>query len=329
MTNGHELVANKVSVGVGTLSAHSSFRDKIDTIKQTVAKGASDAQLEMFLTLADRYGLDPFLKEIWFVPGVGIITSRDGYLKVAQRDPDFDGIVSAAVCAGDDFEMDPVQPTIRHRFGAQRGLIIGAYAVVFHKRRRPAVCFASLSEYRKTGGVWSTYTSAMICKVAEVMALKRQFGISGLVSEEEILVPGSAEAQAEVLHQKLAEAEAAGIDIAAKYPSSKQPKKPVDKFGMLEHFAALKKRFQTLGKEGEYYSVLGEHGFEKSNQIEPPDKAREIYRDMQMRIQILEMSAAESAKADTVDAVAQSVPADRDREGWVPSLEEMHAGGSK
>lgn len=162
------------------------YREKLNTIKQTVAKGASDAQLEMFLELCNRYQLDPFLKEIWYVPSVGVISSRDGYLKVAQRDANFDGIVSAAVCAGDTFEIDPIAPTVRHSFGAKRGEVLGAYAIVFHKQRRPAVCFAPYEEYKKDSSVWKTYKSAMICKVAEVLALKRQFGISGLVTEEEI-----------------------------------------------------------------------------------------------------------------------------------------------
>lgn len=161
------------------------LREKIDTIRQTVAKGASDAQLEMFLTLAERYQLDPFLKEIWFSGQIGIITSRDGYLKIAMRHPDYDGIVSAAVRDGDEFVMEPLIPTVQHKFGTKRGAVIGGYAVVFRKGRRPAVCYADMAEYRKSGEVWGKYQSAMICKVAEVMALKRQFGISGLVTEEE------------------------------------------------------------------------------------------------------------------------------------------------
>lgn len=178
-----------MSTAVATINhgaSVTSYRDKIDTIKQTVARNATDAQLEMFLTLADKYQLDPFLKEIWFVPNVGIVTGRDGYLKVALRDPNYDGIVSAAVCEGDTFEINPVEPTVKHSFGTKRGQIIGAYAIAFHKGRRPAVCFAPYAEYAKGGNIWNTYKSAMICKVAEVLALKRQFGISGLITEEEI-----------------------------------------------------------------------------------------------------------------------------------------------
>src|SRR5688572_2171797 len=86
------------------------LRDKIDVIRQTVARGASNAQLELLMSLAERYQLDPFLKEIWYVPEVGIMTGRDGYLKIALRHPGYDGIVSAAVREGDEFVMEPLTP---------------------------------------------------------------------------------------------------------------------------------------------------------------------------------------------------------------------------
>src|SRR3954468_15481053 len=183
-TNGITRVENGLS-----LQADLQRKEVIETIKQTVARGATDAQLQMFLVLAGRYNLDPFLREIWCAQIGGqmtVLTSRDGYLKIAQRDPNFDGIVSATVCENDVFEIDPIAPQVKHAFGAKRGRIIGAYAACFHKQRRPVVCFAPLEEYRKDTPTWKTYPSAMIVKVAEALSLKRQFGISGLVTAEEI-----------------------------------------------------------------------------------------------------------------------------------------------
>lgn len=167
-----------------------NWHEKMEVIRDTVAKGASPAQLEVFLHLANRYQLDPFVKEIYYSPQIGIITSRDGYLKVAQRSPDYEGIVSCAVHENDEFEMRPMECEVRHVFAnGDRGAIIGAYAVCFRTGRRAAVCFAEYGEYAKKTSVWETYKSAMICKVAEVMALKRQFAISGLVTEEEVGKP--------------------------------------------------------------------------------------------------------------------------------------------
>lgn len=161
---------------------------QIETIKNTVAKGISNSELEMFMHLCQVYGLDPFLKEIFYSANMKtIMTSRDGYLKVAQRDQTFDGIQSMAVCENDEFEIDAVTPTVNHKFGkGDRGKVIGAWAIVHKKGRRAVISYADIREYKKDTSVWKTYESAMICKVAEAFSLKRQFGISGLVTQEEI-----------------------------------------------------------------------------------------------------------------------------------------------
>ena len=188
--------------------------EQIKTVKNTVAKGASDDELKMFIGIAEKYGLDPFIKEIWFIKRAKkvkdknnnwdyprlpsgevdytgaettIMTSRDGYLKVAQRDENFEGIIGFPVKEGDTFEIDAENYTVIHRFGAKRGKIIGAWAKVSHKKRKPVIAWADFQEYNAANSnIWKSYPSAMIQKVAEVLALKRQFGISGLTTKEEM-----------------------------------------------------------------------------------------------------------------------------------------------
>ena len=172
--------------------------EQIQLMKDTVAKGATDNEFLLFMHLAQSYGLDPFLKEIWLIKylragqrpeevAATIFTSRDGYLKIANRDPQMDGIQSDVVYANDLLEKLP-DGTVKHAYGQPRGLIIGAYALVFRKdRSRAAYFYAPFAEYG-TGNnpTWKKYPSAMIVKVAEAMALKRAFSISGLVTQEEI-----------------------------------------------------------------------------------------------------------------------------------------------
>ena len=164
-------------------------KEQIQTIKDTVAVGANNSELNMFLSIAAKYELDPFLREIWFA-NMGtrnaIITGRDGYLKIANRNPNFNGMVSDVVCSNDRFIKEG--DTVKHAYNVKdRGQIVGAYAVVYRKDRdHPAYFFASFREYNKGVNVWRQYPSAMIIKVAEAMALKRAFSISGLVTEEEI-----------------------------------------------------------------------------------------------------------------------------------------------
>ena len=46
-------------------------RDEVATIRDTVAKSATENELKMFLHLSQTYGLDPFAKEIWFIKAGG------------------------------------------------------------------------------------------------------------------------------------------------------------------------------------------------------------------------------------------------------------------
>lgn len=143
-------------------------REMIDTLKQTVCKGASDAQFKMFIEVCRATGLNPFLREVWFVPSVGITAGRDGYLAIANRHPQFDGMETRVT-------------------RDEKNVPIKAVCTVWRKDRNHAIiCEAYYSEYRKQSGVWSQYPSAMISKVAEVLALKRSFAINGVVTEEEI-----------------------------------------------------------------------------------------------------------------------------------------------
>lgn len=164
-------------------------REMIDTLKATVCRGATDAQFKMFIEVAKATGLNPWLKEIWFVPNVGVMAGRDGYLRVANDHPAFDGMETRV-------ERD------------ERGVPIKAVCTVWRKdRNHPVISEAYYDEYKKTSQVWQTYKSAMIQKVAEVMALKRSFAINGVVSEEEIGHDerGSAEAAQQVAKAKIEE----------------------------------------------------------------------------------------------------------------------------
>lgn len=164
-------------------------KEQVNLIRNTVAKGATDDELKIFLYLAQQYNLDPFKKEIWFTKYAGqtnIMTSRDGYLKYAQTHPQFGGLISFVVHEGDAFEIDAAEYKITHKFGTKRGKIIGAWARCDRKGKRPFISYVSFEEYNQNNPIWKKYPSAMIQKVAEVFVLKRAFGINGLVTREEI-----------------------------------------------------------------------------------------------------------------------------------------------
>lgn len=175
-------------IDVGQQDISETLENKKQVIKNTVAKNANKQEFEMFMHLAKTYQLDPFQKEIFFWKYGGdttIMTSRDGYLKIANRHPQFDGLVSDVVREKDNFEK--TEQGVKHQYGTKRGTITGAYAMVYRKDRSyPVYVYAPYGEYKANKKVWKQYPSAMILKVAESMALKRAFSISGLVSRSEM-----------------------------------------------------------------------------------------------------------------------------------------------
>lgn len=166
----------------------------LNVIKKTVAKGATNEELYMFLNIASMYGLNPFTKDIWFVKvKTGdnmIMTSRDGYLKIAKRDPNFAKVQSYAVYENDKFETvikNGEVKEVNHSFTIDRGAIVGAYAFLRTKDGESDLyAYKKFSDYVKKSPVWRDYKEAMIRKVAEVDVLKRFANIDGLVTYEEM-----------------------------------------------------------------------------------------------------------------------------------------------
>lgn len=169
--------------------------EMIETIKNTVAKGATDAELIMFLTVANKYDLDPFLKEIFFSKmgededeQAVIMTSRDGYAKIAKKHPDFRKCQSMEVRENDDFDMEYDFGDIKniyHKFSHKdRGKIVGAYAVLKTKSGDDYATYVTRSEYDTGKNAWSKYKSAMIKKVAESEVYKKFADINGISNIE-------------------------------------------------------------------------------------------------------------------------------------------------
>jgi phage recombination protein Bet len=167
----------------------------LELIKNVVAKGATEEELKTLLYLCKEYNLDPLKKEIYFLKYAGkatILTSRDGYLKIANLNENFDGIESDVVYQADKLTKQP-DGSLHIEYGPDhlafdRTKLSGAFCNVFRKdRKKSTTVFVSLKDYYKKGtAIWEQYIHAMILKVAESMALKRAFAISGLVTREEI-----------------------------------------------------------------------------------------------------------------------------------------------
>jgi phage recombination protein Bet len=165
--------------------------EQVAVIKKTVAKGATDTELALFIYTATSAGLNPLLKEIWcYKDSKGnllIFAGRDGFLKKAQQNPKFAGMRSTSVREKDICEINIPQGTVNHIItndhNKNRGEITGAYAFVYRKDEEPTLVWVDYDTFNKGYNAWKTHPDDMICKVAEIRALKKAFGMAELNSE--------------------------------------------------------------------------------------------------------------------------------------------------
>lgn len=164
-------------------------------------QGGTKEECDQFIEICETFGLNPLLGDIVFQKfgeRVNFITTRDGLLRVATRQPGYVGAPNANVVReGDIFKFKPSEGEVYHEFGTKRGKILGAYAVMKHKEHNPVAVFVDFDEYYNANSglknsrsgkpnVWDTMPSAMIVKVAEVFVLRRQFPLGGLYTREEM-----------------------------------------------------------------------------------------------------------------------------------------------
>lgn len=304
--------------------------EMVKTLKETVCKGATDSQFRMFIEVCRSTGLNPFLREVWFVPSVGIMAGRDGYLRVANDHPQFDGMETRVT-------------------RDEKNVPIKAICTVWRKdRNHPITCEAYYSEYKKSGNVWSQYPSAMISKVSEVLALKRSFAINGVVTEEEIGTGepaqqrGSKEAAAAVAQAKIAgtmplrapdppsEPETPFDDMVPVLEESirqadernAEPAPidcPTDKFQWFAAVEKIKNGFLDIGQETAYRDILKGFGGWKRSDIKASDRSV-CYRRLQELLAVWRKHFAANQYPDLLTAKKK---AQGDSPVWIDQVEHI------
>lgn len=146
-------------------------REQIETIKQTVAKGANDAQLALFLQTCRSRNLDPFTRQVFYTPQ-GIIVSIDGFRAIAER--------TGCYAPGPTrYEYDENKALVA-AYVTVRKLVAGTWFDVEES--------AFYEEYRGSSPIWKSKPRVMLAKCAESRALRRAFSsdLSGVYSAEEL-----------------------------------------------------------------------------------------------------------------------------------------------
>lgn len=181
--------------------------DMVEAVKNTVAREATDSELFMFFNVANRYDLDPFMREIYFVKTKdgksSLMTGRDGYRKIAMREPTYKSHYSDYVCKNDTFKvirkMGKVEDVIHEYEQNDRGALVGAYCILETTDDRVYFFYAEFNKYNTGQNAWSSYPNDMIVKVAETRVFKSFANINGVQAEESMPSEFSSEENIEMI----------------------------------------------------------------------------------------------------------------------------------
>jgi phage recombination protein Bet len=143
-----------------------------DTLKSTVFKGASNEEMLALVVVANEYGLNPLLKEMYAFPakGGGIVplVAIDGWTKIVNRQPSFDGV---------KFHWD---------FDSETNKPVACTCTMWVKgRKEPVQVTEFLEECSRGTEPWTKMPRRMLRHRAFIQAARLAFGLSGLVDEDE------------------------------------------------------------------------------------------------------------------------------------------------
>jgi len=185
------------------LSASSLTRQQVQILKNTVAKGTTDEELQLFLHVCRRTGLDPFARQIYAVKRDGkmtIQTSIDGYRLIAERTGKYRGQIGPQ-WTGDGAQWVDVWTKTESPFAAR----VAALRSDFSEPLWAVARFKDFAPGPPNDFMWKKMGPHQIAKCAEALALRRAFPqeLSGLFMREEMTAPNIETSEKETLAHRV------------------------------------------------------------------------------------------------------------------------------
>lgn len=143
----------------------------MNTVMPNGGRNVSNEQFTTFISVANEYGLNPLTKEVYAFPtkggGIQPIVSIDGWLKIINNHPDFDGMEFV-----DNRDSNANLASITCR--------------IFRKgRSHPTEMTEYLSECNRGTEPWQKWPSRMLRHKATIQCARYAFGLSGIIDEDE------------------------------------------------------------------------------------------------------------------------------------------------
>ena len=204
--------------------------EDLKPLRDMIAKGATDAELQYFATYTNRVGLDPIQKQIHFVkrqtkngPALTFQTGIDGFRLIAER--------SGVYAGSDDYLFNSGLSEFQMREDKKAQPITATVTVykVVQGLRCPFTATVAWSEYYPgdaQGFMWKKMPFNQLGKCAEAKALRKAFpNLAGLYTDDEM-----AQADKAVEIKEVEDTEETSYEVMPKTA----PKAPASKSDPLE-----------------------------------------------------------------------------------------------
>ena len=203
--------------------AHHFNQDQIDILKNSICKGVSNDEFQMFLMACTKTKLDPFMKQIYAIPrkfkkpdgtwgnSVTIQTSIDGYRLIAERTGRYAPGCEPTFTYDKNNHLESATAYIKKL--TKDGTWHTVSASAHYDEYCQSFTDKSTGE-KKPSGLWQNMPRTMLAKCAEAQALRKAFPaeMSGLYTKDEMMQADTIEVETPKISHKKEQAIVKALD---------------------------------------------------------------------------------------------------------------------